>query len=43
MTESDARWDGRGAGWGAKGSDRPRHGSARQGRVGSGGVGYIFS
>ena len=38
MTESDARWDGRGAGWGGVG-----HGTAMHGRAGWGRVGYMFS
>ena len=37
MTESDATWAGT-VGWG-----RPRHGSAWHGRVGQGGVRYMFS
>ena len=38
ITESDARWGGRGAGWGGAG-----HGTAVHGRAGLGRVGYMFS
>ena len=38
MTESDARWGGRGAGWCVSG-----HGTAVHGRTGLGRVGYMFS
>ena len=41
MTESDARWGRRGAGSGGVG--QAQHGSAWQGRVRWGGVGYMFS
>ena len=43
MTEIDARWGGRGAGWDGAGHGTTRQCMAGQGWVGWGRVGYMFS